>query len=200
MHKYRIPPFLASIALVALALAAAYGVYASLTYTLRTKHPIGYVVGTSMLPTLQPGDLIVIVGVEAEDIAVGDIIVFQPPYRPEPIVHRVIAVERIGGSIYLTTKGDNNRVSLPDEIRFPVSYVIGRVAYRIPYLGWIVYLLQIPIAVIPGLGEVKFGFILIMILTVLYIVHETLAGRRRRKSGEEPSKDGNLSGESGLQS
>lgn len=187
MRKPRIPSILTSIALVALALAAAYGVYASLAYTLRTKHPIGYVVGTSMLPTLQPGDLVVIVGVEAEEIAVGDIVVFKPPFRLEPIIHRVIAVERIGGGIYLTTKGDNNRVSLPDEIRFPVSYVIGKVVYRIPYLGWVIYVIQTPVAVIPGIGEVKLGFLLIIVLTAIYIAQDILIHRKRKESGEELS-------------
>jgi len=194
MRKYKVPPILASIALIALALATAYGVYASLAYTLRTKHPIGYVVGTSMLPTLQPGDLVIIVGVEANDITVGDIIVFQSPFRSEPIIHRVIAVEKIGGNIYLTTRGDNNRVSLPDEIRFPVSYVIGKVVYRVPYLGWIIYVIQTPVAVIPGLGEVKLGFILIILLVVAYIVQDVLAHRKHRRSESGHSLDENMYG------
>lgn len=184
MGKPRIPPILISVTLIILALALAYGLYASLVYALKTKHPIGYVVGTSMLPTLQPGDLVVIVGVEAEDIIVGDIIVFQPPYRSEPIIHRVIAVEKIGGNIYITTKGDNNRVSLPDEIRFPASYVIGRVVYRVPYIGWILYFIQAPVVTISGIGEIKLGFILIVVLSLIYIIQDMVARRRTERYKE----------------
>ncbi|MBS7642809.1 MAG: signal peptidase I [Candidatus Bathyarchaeia archaeon] len=184
MSKPRIPPILISIILIILALALAYGVYASLVYAFKTRHPIGYVVGTSMLPTLQPGDLVIIVGVEAEDIVVGDIIVFQPPYRSEPIIHRVIAVEKIGGNIYITTKGDNNRVSLPDEIRFPVSYVIGKVVYRVPYIGWMLYFIQAPVVAIPGIGEVKLGFILIILLSLVYIIQDIVAHRKTERSKE----------------
>lgn len=194
-------PILISIASVILALTLAYGVYASLSFALGTRFPIGYVVGNSMLPTLQPGDLIVIEGVEPGEVRVGDIIVFQPPGRVEPIVHRVIEVRRVRDEVYVTTKGDNNPISLPEEVNFSARYIVGKVVYRIPYLGWFVYWLQIPVASISGLGEVKLGFLLVVGFTVLYLIQEYLRYRKskleEKREPEEPQLTGDQTGSIG---
>jgi signal peptidase I len=86
------------------------------------------------------GDIMVLVGTDVEDIAVGDVIVYQAK-RPYPIIHRVIDIRDTGGELYFQTKGDNN----PDQIRdlyldernISSESYYGRAVFRIPWLGYI---------------------------------------------------------------
>ena len=109
--------------------------FALVTYTRRVD-------GTSMLPTLEEGDLVVIEGVNASSIHVGDIIVYGAPCSgvsdngaPAPVIHRVVAVDRNG---FFTTKGDNNGYT--DQgvgiARGPITpdCIEGRVVFVVPYI------------------------------------------------------------------
>ncbi len=78
------------------------------------------------------GDVIVLKGVEFEDITRGDVIVFQTKGR-EPIIHRVI--ELSGNSI--GTKGDNNSRQLIFEEHIFEDEIIGKAIAQIPLLGWV---------------------------------------------------------------
>ncbi|MFZ0965839.1 MAG: signal peptidase I, partial [Candidatus Bathyarchaeia archaeon] len=104
---------------------------------LNTQYPALAVVSTSMLPTLNVGDVIIVQGVPAAQISAnyttGDIIVYRSSYDPEMrIVHRAVKKELIGNSYFFTTKGDNNPGS---DSPFSESYLIGKVIARIPYVG-----------------------------------------------------------------
>lgn len=65
------------------------------------------IVGTSMLPALQPNDLIVIEKKEINELCVGDVIIFFSNQKYF-IIHRLIKKMKIGNEILLITKGDNN--------------------------------------------------------------------------------------------
>ena len=125
-----------------------------LALALQTSTPLHTPISRSMEPTLKVGDLLIIHGgLEAEDIYAdpkdGDIIVFKNPSNPEglPIVHRAIEKIQKDGKWYFITKGDNN--PFDDRKAFgwivPEDYVIGKVIYVIPKVG---YLLR-------GLDETK---------------------------------------------
>lgn len=96
---------------------------------------LAVVEGTSMEPTLQSGDLVVVVKkVSFGDIAVGDIIVYRR--GGTLIIHRVIRVEDDA----LIAKGDNNW--LPDPpVRFQA--VVGKVlelgdsVIKVPLVGYL---------------------------------------------------------------
>ncbi|MEM3506539.1 MAG: signal peptidase I [Candidatus Bathyarchaeia archaeon] len=117
------------------------GIYL-LKIALNTDIPLAYVPSRSMEPTLNVGDLVLIKGINPYEIENGTIIVFYVPghygedsYR---IVHRVIKILKIDGQIMFETKGDNNPVS--DFVRWkyiPANHVIGKVVFKIPYLGYI---------------------------------------------------------------
>ena len=89
------------------------------------------------------GDIMIIFGVDPPDIKRGDILVFWSG-KPYPIIHRVTKVwvdEETGERPY-QTKGDNNRdqVRQPpvlDETDVRVEQIVGRAAFRIPYLGYV---------------------------------------------------------------
>jgi signal peptidase I len=97
--------------------------------------------GTSMLPTLEPGDLVVIQSLSITQVHVGDIIVYNPPCSENgfSVIHRVIQNTTSG----LITKGDNNPVS--DQFQHEIASgpitqgcLVGKVVFVIPYVEWLV--------------------------------------------------------------
>jgi hypothetical protein len=75
---------------------------------------------------------------------VGDIIIFKPnegSRAPRPIVHRIVAIN----NGIIETKGDHNAEQLTssnnifgtDETSITQEQIIGKVIFKIPYLGWL---------------------------------------------------------------
>ena len=92
--------------------------------------------GTSMLPTLEGGDLVVIQGVPVSDVHVGDIIVYSGLCSTTgvSVVHRVVDKTNAGG---LITKGDNNG-GTDQSLNIASSPITqqcleGKVVFVIPY-------------------------------------------------------------------
>ncbi|MBO3809758.1 MAG: signal peptidase I [Candidatus Brockarchaeota archaeon] len=76
---------------------------------------IAIIASSSMRPTLEPGDAVLIVKVKPDEIRVGDIISYVKviPLAPVAIVtHRVVEVGNHGNLYIFKTKGDGN--SNPD--------------------------------------------------------------------------------------
>ena len=92
------------------------------------------VLSGSMEPALSVDDLILVR--EAEEYAVGDVVVFQT--GGVLVVHRIIAIE--GDTV--TTQGDANPSA--DE-PMPLSNVLGRVEGHIPAVGALVNGIKTPI-------------------------------------------------------
>src|ERR1035438_8600472 len=78
--------------------------------------------GSSMLPSIWPGDILEIHWVAAADISKGDIVVFARENRL--IVHRVLRMTREGEHLTINTRGDRSaRVDAP----LSVNELLGRV-------------------------------------------------------------------------
>lgn len=130
---------------VAIPILSVVSVYFGLQIILATKTPFITVASGSMSPALEAGDLIIIQGVPASTIQVGDIIVFDPPQGARTI-HRVTRIQTLqNGTIQFKTKGDAN----PSEDLYwiPEQNIHGRVLHRIPYLGWLALDPTIPIII-----------------------------------------------------
>ena len=125
---------------------------------------------SSMVPTLKPGDLVLIRSVEPATIQVGDIVAFNyvaSDFRDDGrpvnlrrvplIVHRVVEVVTVNGAIYLKTKGDNNPAEDPWYV--PASGVMGA-ASKVASLGQLGLVLTSPI------GK---ALVLVFTLSVLYL-------------------------------
>jgi len=91
--------------------------------------------GTSMSPTLQPGDFMIVSPCGPQRPRRGDVVLFRSSEREGIVVHRVIAVEPRG----FITRGDNNRRAdkpafTPDTI---IGLVVGvqRAGRTIPVIG-----------------------------------------------------------------
>ena len=82
------------------------------------------------------GDIMILRGIPAKDISVGDIIVFYASGR-DPIIHRVIERNINEDFVTFRTKGDNNPMSYDFESSIEEDDIIGKAIFRIPYLGYI---------------------------------------------------------------
>jgi len=97
--------------------------------------------GTSMLPTLEGGDLVVIQGVPINQVHVGDIIVYGGTCSASglSVVHRVVGITPAG----LITKGDNNartdQAFLIATSPITASCLEGKVVFVIPYVELLAY-------------------------------------------------------------
>lgn len=92
------------------------------------------IVSSSMEPTLQVGDLVVVKPTEPENIKTQDIITFQlESGKPLTATHRVVAATESGGQYFFRTKGDNN--DAPDAKLVRQEQVRGVMKYKIPLIG-----------------------------------------------------------------
>ena len=86
------------------------------------------------------GDIMVLKGMKADKINIGDVIVFFSNKR-DPIIHRVVKKNEKDGKVYFQTKGDNNedsiRSTMLDETNVSQEVIIGKAVLRVPFLGYI---------------------------------------------------------------
>ncbi|MEM3357308.1 MAG: signal peptidase I [Candidatus Bathyarchaeia archaeon] len=87
----------------------------------------------SMTPTLNPGDIAIVIATPPATIKIGDIIQYQTTAEA-PIIHRVIDKYTSGGTLWFVTQGDANNA--PDD---PINerQIMGKVLLTIPKLGWV---------------------------------------------------------------
>ena len=116
--------------------------YFILSSLLHTPIPVVSIMTGSMIPTLYPGDAVVVYG-GTSDIKIGDIIVFDALAQgctesgnpvTYPIIHRVVKIHKDGT---LETMGDNNApLQLACERNIKRENVYGKVVLKLPLIGW----------------------------------------------------------------
>jgi signal peptidase len=108
------------------------------------------VVSGSMEPVFYRGDVVVIektnfLGINEinpDDLKIGDIVIYNATWFPEPVIHRIIATgTSANGTPYYVTKGDNNPVQDPapvyhDQVVAKVV-TLGNTPFVIPKVGYI---------------------------------------------------------------
>jgi len=137
-RTFRFKRALTLLTVVAICLAAIMAV--------RGVMPFMPVFGTSMEPELHAGNLILIKQMEADEVKVGDIIVYNVPaaiqdfYNYPPIVaHRVIEVRDTQYGIAWRTKGDN---AGEDPFTVRAQDLRGTVSHQLPFIGFPFLFLQ----------------------------------------------------------
>ena len=104
------------------------------------ESPFTVVTSGSMRPTLDVGDLLIVVKADPYQLKVGDIIVFRVPWSSSLIVHRIVRIAMGPNGPIFFTKGDNNLVMDPGYRT--INDIYGKAIFRIPYIGGILEILQ----------------------------------------------------------
>jgi signal peptidase len=89
----------------------------------------------SMVPVINPGDVVLIAPVNADAIKVGEIIEYRSVKENINIVHRVIEITGNAPDLFFITKGDANNSPDPDPVS--TQAVMGREIIVVPKIGWL---------------------------------------------------------------
>lgn len=130
------------------------------------------VLSGSMEPSISPGDVVLVAGVDPGTIEDGDVITFQRSEGDSPTTHRVIEVEDAGDDVQFRTKGDANED--PDQEAVHADQVIGRVTLTIPFIGHVITFVNTP----TGFG------LLVVTPLVAFVLSEAWAFRSRRQADD----------------
>lgn len=113
------------------------------------------VLSGSMEPALGVGDVVIDSRVSPAEVRVGDIVTFPDPEGTGRLItHRVRRLRIVDGSAHVVTKGDNTNAVERWDI--PATGSLGRVEYRVPLLGFLVFWLHgafagVALIVVPAL-------------------------------------------------
>ncbi|KAG2473439.1 MAG: hypothetical protein NPMRTH4_1340008 [Nitrosopumilales archaeon] len=144
---------------IPLAVAAAFLIFPFIAYY---GNEIMVVTSTSMLPVLQPNDLIVVEPTTIDQIKVGDIITFDSHMEDWGIIaHRAIEISELDGEIAISTKGDN--VEREDGWHVRDRDFTGKVIEVIPALGILL------------IGPVRFSLVVVIIITAVSLLKDQLS-------------------------
>lgn len=89
----------------------------------------------SMTPAIETGDVVVTKPISPLAARVGDVVTFVDPEGTGKLFsHRVQSVRAAGDEVAFVTRGDANTST--EHWRVPAGGSIGRVAYRIPKIGY----------------------------------------------------------------
>jgi signal peptidase len=103
------------------------------------------VLSGSMDPALKVGDIVIDRQVSPADVRVGDVITFSDPEGTDKLItHRVRQLRIADGTAHVVTKGDNTNAV--ERWEMPAGGSLGRVEYRVPLLGFLVFWLHGPFA------------------------------------------------------
>ena len=191
-QKASIRKIVIAVIVIGLAFSGSFLIYYILQISLNTNYPMVVVVSGSMEPTLLKGDLLFLQGKDPAQIQngtivgkEGDIIVFDAVGLPgwinppiDPIVHRVVDKWYDGGWFF-RTKGDANPTI--DDAPIPYNRILGVVAGRIPYIGWLKILLTDSGLLIPLLVIVS----ALLIISIIWDIVKRDQDGKNKKNGEE---------------
>lgn len=97
----------------------------------------------SMAPAVRTGDAVVSRVVHPSAVGVGDVVTFVDVTRGDRLItHRVVEVRHDGGHYAFVTKGDRN--SGVERWNIEENGTLGRMAWRVPKLGFAVAVMSDP--------------------------------------------------------
>ncbi|MHB8567187.1 MAG: signal peptidase I [Nitrososphaerales archaeon] len=121
------------------------------------QHPYSIVLGPSMQPTILPGAVVVLEHVPFGQLRIGDVIVFIPQVAlhgcqesatgsslitesaiPCYVSHRIVSIQNKSGRIIITTKGDNNLISIRNiDTNISKQVYVGKIVMQFPLAGYL---------------------------------------------------------------
>jgi signal peptidase len=106
--------------------------------------------GGSMEPAIGLGAAIVIAPVRPAELTQGDVVSLQVGPERTTYTHRIVEVAPRPDGVWIRTKGDAN--AEPDPSLVPATAVVGRVVWAIPFAGYLMALLSLPVGIVFVLG------------------------------------------------
>jgi signal peptidase I len=106
------------------------------------KYQFMSVLSGSMVPTVNVGDLVVAAVVAPDELHDGDLATFRQPDTGRLITHRVQSILWRGNIADVITRGDANSVG--ENWSVTADAKVGRVAFRVPRVGYVVGALGTP--------------------------------------------------------
>jgi len=136
-----------------------------------TGHETLVIAGGSMEPSIPLGAAVVLERADAGSIGPGDMVTIRGPGNAV-YTHRVTrTVEREGG-LWLETKGDAN--AEPDPVIVPANWVVGRVAWAVPFGGYLLRFLAVPS------GMLAMLFLAVTLIVAIALLEAPSAPRSRK--------------------
>lgn len=140
-----------------------------------------------MEPAISTGSVIVIYDIQPSEVAEDDIITFSSGDSPvtgerELTTHRVIDVQGSAEDPRFQTKGDNNED--PDPITVSGDQIVGKHAFTIPYLGYLLVELR----------SMNAFVLLVIIPAALLIINELRKVKTEASNLKQQGKDQELIG------
>lgn len=147
------------------------------------------IVSGSMTGTYDRGSIVFDEEVPVSDLKVGDTITYAPPPGASPeklVTHRIVSIGRNGrGEETFRTKGDANEVADPWTFTLDEPEQ-ARVAFSVPYVGYPLAALSIPIVRMLAIGIPAIA-VAILILAGIWRDAGEEARRRQAESNAIPS-------------
>lgn len=117
----------------------------------------------SMEPTIPTGSLVVTTNTHPAYLKQSDVITFiRPTEERDLITHRITRITNDNDYIRILTKGDNN--SKADNWEVGGGNVVGKVAFSVPYLGYVF-----------SFAQSKLGILLFILIPAIFILVEEIA-------------------------
>lgn len=150
------------------------------------------VLSGSMEPAHKTGALIYARNADPMELETGDVITFQSPGSSTIVTHRIVDIEGEGYDKQFITKGDAN--DDVDAKPVPASNVTGKVAFSIPYVGYIANYIQNP----PGLYFAAGAGVILIVLMFLTdaLIEEDDKIKKKKKKNNSKTKERELNDES----
>ena len=125
---------------------------------------------TSMLPVLQPNDLIIVESATVDQIKENDIIAFESHMQFGIVAHRAVDFHQENEEILIVTKGDN--IDDPDSWIVSNEDIIGKVIEIIPKMGILL------------VDPVRYSLIAVIIITSIFMLKESFQSKTSSKPEE----------------
>lgn len=82
------------------------------------------------------GDILFLIKAKPEKLKIGDMILFEAGQK-NPVIHRIINIEKNDENYIFSTIGDNNQGQLTVEKNIKPEQFVGKAVFRItPFIGW----------------------------------------------------------------
>ena len=132
----------------------------------------------SMYPEIKSGDLIICHTVEAEEVAVGDVISFFDPAGngTSIVTHRVVEIVDESGALMFRTRGDNNNTD--DKVLVGADDLVGTYQSRIGGAGNVALFMQ-----------TTTGLIVCVVLPIILLVGYDIIRRRIYEKNKQDDTD-----------